>query len=136
MVQFFNWLKSFFVKRSEVKLISFNKSELQDRLATCANELYGNSGTQIVKLLQDVLVTSRNIQILESNLIDPAKDCQLVLAYHKARIACLSDLLGWIERAVSPEDFKRRTKQQQPSGTKTMFRRHIQSGRPFAGPAI
>lgn len=136
MAQFINWLKAFFVNKQQDKFISFNKLELQKRLADCANELYGNGGAKMLTILQDVITTCRNIQILDSNLVDPSKNCDLAIAHHRARIACLTDLLGWIERAVDSEDFKRRTKGNEPSGTKSMVRRQIQPGRPFAGPAL
>lgn len=81
-------------KKPAEKVLEFNREKLQTELNNMASHLYEVRGEVGLRLIQEILQTSRNIQVLEVTL---AKNQD----YHRGRLDAFSDLIHYIERAIA-----------------------------------
>lgn len=103
MAQFFKWLKSLFYTR-ELKVLSYNLSDLQKRIEKSAIEVHYAKGDAAYGAIKRVIETERNIQML--NIIKLSKPDPVLLAHQQGRLNALESMLVFLEDCENPETIK------------------------------
>lgn len=137
MAQWFRKIfnKLFMKKPSRIPLLEYNTADLAARLALLQNKLYEDFDEKTVKIIVEALTVALNVQVLAMGnnvTVDPLK-----IGNHHGRIQAFGDFIDWLRRSLDKDDYTRRTKGNQPSGTKNIsdIRQYRRSSNQ-AGPAI
>jgi hypothetical protein len=93
---------------SSEKLLSFNAEELGAQMQQLSVELYRCKEEASIKLVQRMIDTARNIQIIEINRISPNKAKLEQLEHQLGRLAALSDLYNFITGSLDPAVYNER----------------------------
>lgn len=134
------WFKNFwrrrFQKKQVVALLDFNGNELKGRLSKLQNMLFEEHHEKTVKIVSEALAVAINMQILHANEFIRSGEA-IAIGKHQGRVEAFTDFADWIRRAIDRDDYARRTKHKEPSGTANIadFRKPRRSGNQ-AGPAI
>lgn len=103
-----NWIKNIFKPKTQVQLLlEFNANELGTKMQRLSVEMFRCRGEDSLKVLQSVLETSRNIQIIEISRFKSG-DKLNQLEHQLGRLEVLNDLINFVSSSLDPDVYNQR----------------------------
>lgn len=103
MVQLFKRFLSFFTRKKEVELLSFNREKLLQNMSDYAVELHPLRRETSFILLKKAFETSRNIHILEFANQNGSRESKEHISYQRGRLDALNDVANFFSYAEKSE---------------------------------